>query len=99
MCGISGAFALDGDVSPDARASIRAINGAMAHRGPDGDGFSDAGPVALGHRRLAIIDRAGGHQPMSNEDGSVWIVFNGEVYNHRELKPRLQAKGHVFRTS
>ena len=55
--------------------------------------------VALGHRRLAIIDRAGGHQPMANEDGSCWIVFNGEIYNHRELRPLLEAKGHRFRTS
>jgi asparagine synthase (glutamine-hydrolysing) len=70
----------------------------LAHRGPDGDGFFTNEHVALGHRRLAIIDRAGGHQPMSNEDGSCWIVFNGEVYNHRELRPRLEAKGHVFRT-
>jgi asparagine synthase (glutamine-hydrolysing) len=72
---------------------------AMRHRGPDGDGFHVAGPVALGHRRLAIIDRAGGHQPMSNEDGSCWIVFNGEIYNHRDLRPRLEARGHVFRTN
>src|SRR5690606_23256822 len=66
---------------------------------PDGDGFFDAEPAALGHRRLAIIDRAGGHQPMSNEDGSIWIVFNGEVYNHRELRPLLGSKGHRYRSS
>jgi asparagine synthase (glutamine-hydrolysing) len=71
---------------------------ALAHRGPDGQGFfSDAG-VALGHRRLAIIDREGGEQPMTNEDRSVWIVFNGEIYNHAELRALLTARGHQFRT-
>ncbi|MEQ1869544.1 MAG: asparagine synthase (glutamine-hydrolyzing) [Vicinamibacterales bacterium] len=100
MCGISGAFGLHGPLTPDARAAVVRINGAMAHRGPDGDGFFDQHPRAsFGHRRLAIIDRAGGHQPMSNEDGSVWIVFNGEVYNHKSLRPLLEAKGHRFRTS
>src|SRR5689334_3917045 len=100
MCGISGAFGLSGPVTADARHSVARINGAMSHRGPDGDGFYDQHPRAsLGHRRLAIIDRARGHQPMSNEDGTVWIVFNGEVYNHKSLRPGLEAKGHRFRTS
>ncbi|MEO7192535.1 MAG: asparagine synthase (glutamine-hydrolyzing) [Vicinamibacterales bacterium] len=99
MCGISGAFALEGELAPEIRRAVRTMNGALAHRGPDGDGFYDAPPVALGHRRLAIIDRAGGHQPMSNEDGSCWIVFNGEIYNHRELRPLLESRGHRFRTS
>jgi asparagine synthase (glutamine-hydrolysing) len=99
MCGIAGAFALDGPLSPDARASVRRMNDALAHRGPDGDGFFDGERVAFGHRRLAIIDRAGGHQPMANEDESIWIVFNGEVYNHRELRPLLEAKGHRYRSS
>jgi asparagine synthase (glutamine-hydrolysing) len=99
MCGISGAFAMEGDLSPDVRTAVRSMNGALAHRGPDGDGFFDAAPVALGHRRLAIIDRAGGSQPMSNEDGSIWIVFNGEIYNHRELRPLLESKGHRYRSS
>ena len=99
MCGICGMFALDGPLDPRRRAApSRAMNGALAHRGPDGDGFFDAPRVALGHRRLAIIDRAGGHQPMSNEDGTCWIVFNGEIYNHRALRPLLEAKGHRFRT-
>lgn len=99
MCGITGAFGLDGPLSDDVRAGVRRMNEAIAHRGPDGDGFFDAGQVAFGHRRLAIIDRAGGHQPMANEDESCWIVFNGEVYNHRELRPALEARGHRFRTS
>jgi asparagine synthase (glutamine-hydrolysing) len=99
MCGICGVFALDGRLHPDARAAVPVMNAAIAHRGPDGDGFYDAVDVSLGHRRLAIIDRARGHQPMSNEDGSCQIVFNGEIYNHRELRPELEAKGHRFRTS
>lgn len=99
MCGISGVFALAGPLAPEARVALRAMNGAMRHRGPDGDGFFDHRSASLGHRRLAIIDRAGGHQPMANEDESCWIVFNGEIYNHRELRPYLESKGHRFRTS
>ena len=70
----------------------------LFHRGPDGGGYFHAPWVALGHRRLAIIDRAGGDQPLPNEDRTVWIVFNGEVYNHRELRRDLEARGHRFRT-
>ena len=99
MCGICGVFAMTGPLDPEVRAALPAMNGALAHRGPDGDGFFDDTRVALGHRRLAIIDRAGGHQPMANEDGTCWIVFNGEIYNHRALRPLLEAKGHRFRTS
>jgi asparagine synthase (glutamine-hydrolysing) len=99
MCGISGAFALGGALDDDTRRGVRRMNAALAHRGPDGDGFFDAPGVAFGHRRLAIIDRAGGHQPMANEDESCWIVFNGEVYNHKALRPALEARGHRFRSS
>ena len=99
MCGISGVFALDGPLHPEARRSVEAMNRALAHRGPDGDGFFEASDAILGHRRLAIIDLAGGHQPMSNEDGTCWIVFNGEVYNHRALRPLLESRGHRFRTA
>ncbi len=100
MCGISGAFGLNGPLSEDVRRSVHRINGAMAHRGPDGDGFYEQHPRAsLAQRRLAIIDRAGGHQPMANEDGSVWLTFNGEIYNHKSLRAPLEAKGHRFRTS
>ena len=74
------------------------MTAALAHRGPDGQGVRTDELAALGHRRLAIIDVAGGHQPLSNEDGSVWIVFNGEVYNHHDLRARLEGLGHVFRT-
>jgi asparagine synthase (glutamine-hydrolysing) len=99
MCGICGVVALDGELHPDLRSSIGAMAATLHHRGPDGQGvFSDAF-AALGHRRLAIIDRAGGHQPMFNEDGSCWVVFNGEIYNHRALRSRLIGLGHTFKTS
>jgi asparagine synthase (glutamine-hydrolysing) len=71
----------------------------IAHRGPDDEGFFIAGPVGLGFRRLSIIDLAGGHQPMSNSAGTVWIIFNGEIYNYKELRAELQSKGHEFRTN
>lgn len=71
---------------------------ALAHRGPDGEGFFIRDGVALGHRRLAIIDLEGGRQPLSNEDGSVWITFNGEIYNYRELRTQLETAGHRFAT-
>jgi asparagine synthase (glutamine-hydrolysing) len=99
MCGICGAFSLDGPLDPEIRASVADMNAALAHRGPDGDGFYHAPHVALAQRRLAIIDRAGGRQPMANEDETCWITFNGEIYNHRSLRPLLEAKGHRFRTA
>src|SRR5215470_15329515 len=70
----------------------------LRHRGPDGEGLWAEGPVGLGHRRLAIVDVAGGHQPMANEQETVWITYNGEVYNHADLRPRLEARGHRYRT-
>lgn len=82
-------------VSPEL---LKAMADTIAHRGPDDDGYYLNGPVALGFRRLAIIDLSGGHQPLSNEDGSVWIVFNGEIYNYQELRSLLLSKGHQFRT-
>src|SRR5580693_1558377 len=99
MCGIAGVFATTELLHPEARAAVPRMTAALAHRGPDGDGFFADDWAALGHRRLAIIDRAGGQQPMANEDDSCWIVFNGEIYNHRALRPLLEAKGHRFRTS
>ncbi|HSS37792.1 MAG TPA: asparagine synthetase B, partial [Polyangia bacterium] len=97
MCGIAGALS----AAPDAPAPLDAVErfaAAMVHRGPDGYGFHADGPVALGHRRLAIVDLSeGGRQPMLNEDGSVAIVVNGEIYNHQELRADLVAKGHRFR--
>ena len=99
MCGIAGLFSIDGPLHLDGPSVVRAMCNAIAHRGPDGEGFHDTTRASLGHRRLAIIDRAGGHQPMTNEDGRCWIVFNGEVYNHRSLRPVLEARGHRFKTS
>jgi asparagine synthase (glutamine-hydrolysing) len=98
MCGIAGVAALSRTLPPEVAAAVPAMTRAIQHRGPDGDGFFSDPYAALGHRRLAIIDRAGGRQPLSNEDGSVWITFNGEIYNHHELRDRLEAKGHRFRT-
>jgi asparagine synthase (glutamine-hydrolysing) len=97
MCGIAGKFNF-ADGAPVSRDLIARMNVAQRHRGPDGCGeYFDRG-VGLSHNRLSIIDVAGGHQPLSNEDGTVWIVFNGEIYNFPELRPRLEAKGHAFRT-
>src|SRR5271168_2254678 len=97
MCGICGKFEFDlqARVSP---ALVKAMADTISHRGPDDEGYYRSGPLGLGFRRLSIIDLNTGHQPISNEDGTVWIVFNGEIYNYKELRDRLQAKGHVFTT-
>ena len=97
MCGIAGIVRWDH--RPVREDEIRAMCGAMVHRGPDDEGIHIGDGVAIGMRRLSIIDLAHGHQPISNEDGSVWIVFNGEIYNYAELRRRLESKGHVFRTN
>jgi len=99
MCGIAGQAAPAGGPGVS-RAVIQRMTSMLAHRGPDDSGLYLAkdGRAGLGHRRLSIIDLAGGHQPMSNEDGSVWLVYNGEVYNFQELRAELEAKGHLFRT-
>lgn len=99
MCGICGVVAVDGPVPPDVRRSVTFMTQAIRHRGPDGHAVEDFPAAVFGHRRLAIIDRAGGAQPMSNEDRSLWVVFNGEIYNHRELRRSLEARGHRFRTA
>ncbi|MGH9893396.1 MAG: asparagine synthase (glutamine-hydrolyzing), partial [bacterium] len=96
MCGISGRFNFDG--RPVTGAEITAMRDVMVHRGPDDAGLFLGGPVGLGHRRLSIIDLAGGHQPLNNEDGTVTVVFNGEIYNFRELRRELQARGHTLAT-
>ena len=97
MCGLAGIFHPDAGADIDA-GLLRRMTTAIAHRGPDGDGFHLEPGLGLGHRRLAVIDIAGGHQPMANEDGSVVIVFNGEIYNFAALRPKLQALGHRFRS-
>ena len=96
MCGIAGIVRWDG--APVAEHDIRAMCSAIVHRGPDDEGVYLGDGVALGQRRLSIIDLEGGHQPLSNEDGTVWIVFNGEIYNYRDLRRDLERRGHVFRT-
>jgi asparagine synthase (glutamine-hydrolysing) len=100
MCGICGIWNYR-DATPVDRALMRRMTDGMAHRGPDDSGiyFDDTNGVGLGFRRLAIIDLSpAGHQPMANEDETVWIAFNGEIYNFQELRPDLQARGHRFRS-
>lgn len=97
MCGIAGFFSLDG-AHRAMPGVLDAMCTAMTHRGPDDQGTLERGPVGLGMRRLSIIDVGGGHQPISNEDGSVWVVFNGEIYNHPELRETLTARGHHLAT-
>ena len=96
MCGIAGFVNREG--APADRDVLARMTATLAHRGPDGDGLLCHGPAGLGHRRLSIIDVGGGSQPMCNEDGTVWVTFNGEIYNDPALHSRLQAKGHLFRT-
>ncbi len=95
MCGIAGYLLPKGQAEP---ARVRAMCNLIRHRGPDDEGFYVDANCALGMRRLSIIDLATGHQPISNEDRSVWVVFNGEIYNHRELCRELTAQGHRFAT-
>jgi asparagine synthase (glutamine-hydrolysing) len=97
MCGIAGLFDLTAPRPVD-EGALRRMTTALRHRGPDGDGFHTEPGLGLGHRRLAIIDVAGGQQPMFNEDLSVAIVFNGEIYNFTPLRQELEARGHVFRS-
>src|SRR3954451_18845539 len=100
MCGINGTLAFD-DSIPVSYELVSRMRDAQAHRGPDGAAtwVSDDGVVGLGFRRLAIIDLSdAAMQPLPNEDGSVRLVFNGEIYNHAELRPELERLGHVFRT-
>jgi asparagine synthase (glutamine-hydrolysing) len=98
MCGIAGQFNFQRH-EPVERETIVRMARSIAHRGPDDEGFFIAGPVGLGFRRLSIIDLAGGHQPMSDVRETVWVIFNGEIYNYKELRTELQGKGHQFRTS
>lgn len=96
MCGIAGMIRQDG--TPVERPSMERMVRAMVHRGPDDEGLWIDRSVGLGHRRLSIIDRSSGHQPLCNEDESVWITFNGEIYNYPEIREELLANGHSFRT-
>jgi asparagine synthase (glutamine-hydrolysing) len=98
MCGIAGKLYFDPE-RPVERDILERMNAVQAHRGPDDAGIYCEGPVGLAHRRLSIIDLSpAGHQPMGNEDGTIWIIFNGEVYNFLSLRPALLARGHHFRS-
>ena len=97
MCGIAG-IAGQGVAERYGQSVIKAMTDAMVHRGPDGDGFHVQGNVMLGHRRLSIIDLEGGNQPIYNEDRTLAIVFNGEIYNYKELRAELIKKGYRFQT-
>lgn len=98
MCGIAGAFYFN--VGCANLELVQRMTDALAHRGPNGDGHYVRGPIGLGHRRLAIIDLSpAGKQPMCNEDGSIWITYNGEIYNFAEIRSGLEQRGHVFRSA
>jgi len=97
MCGIAGFVNAEG--RPADRDILERMTATITHRGPDGYGFHVRGPAALGHRRLSIIDVAGGAQPMSNEDGTAWISYNGELYDEGPIRDELLAKGHVYKSA
>jgi asparagine synthase (glutamine-hydrolysing) len=97
MCGICGIFQFDRRQSAE-RGALAAMNRQIAHRGPDDEGFYFEANVGLAMRRLSIIDVQSGHQPISNEQENVWIVYNGEIYNHRQLRADLESRGHRYRT-
>src|SRR5215813_2627494 len=99
MCGICGVAASRQSRQTVDPSGVVRMTDALTHRGPDDSGRYVTEKVGLGHRRLSIVDIGGGHQPMSNDDGSIWIVFNGEIYNHLELRPWLEARGHKYRTT
>ena len=97
MCGIAGIVNLS-PREPVDESRVKRMRDVLRHRGPDGEGLWAEGAVGLGHRRLAIVDVDGGLQPMANEDETVWITYNGEIYNHAALRPGLEARGHRYRT-
>src|ERR1700741_1649648 len=96
MCGIAGYISLDGIAS---ESTIKQMTDAIAHRGPDGFGHKLFDNVAIGHRRLSIIDLASGAQPMSNIKENIWITYNGELYNYLDLKNELIKFGYSFKTT
>src|SRR5688572_19092327 len=98
MCGITGIYLRDREALPD-RARLGRMIDALSHRGPDGTGLHVEPGIALGHTRLSIIDLGGGAQPIHNEDKTVWITYNGEIFNYIELRERLVAAGHRFYTT
>src|SRR3979411_237220 len=96
MCGIAGFVSTQPLVSPE--AIVARMTNAIRHRGPNAETFYCDAHAALGHRRLSIIDVAGGQQPMFNETGNLAIIYNGEVFNHASLRPELEAAGHQYKT-
>ena len=98
MCGIAGQFNFARRRAGRSGRRSAAMAQSIAHRGPDDEGYFVDGPLGLGFRRLSIIDLAGGHQPMSDAEETVWVVFNGEIYNFKELRAELEQRGHRFRT-
>src|SRR5436190_3161456 len=97
MCGIAGIVAADA-LHPDERDRAVLMRDVLTHRGPDDAGLHCDGVAALGHRRLSIVDLSTGHQPLANEDGTVWITFNGEISNHADIRRDLEARGHRYKT-
>src|SRR5437773_2584809 len=98
MCGICGQYNF-ANSAPVERRNIEAMTNSIVHRGPDDEGYFIDGPVGLGFRRLSIIDLAGGHQPMTDAEETVWVIFNGEIYNFKELRRELELLGYCFRTN
>ncbi|HTN70962.1 MAG TPA: asparagine synthetase B, partial [Methylomirabilota bacterium] len=98
MCGIVGILAKS-QISEGHKVLLKKMADVLVHRGPDGEGFYFDQSIGLAHRRLSIIDLEGGKQPLSNEDGTIWVTFNGEIYNYLELREQLIQKGHQFLTS
>src|SRR5256885_15985921 len=97
MCGIAGIVTTDG-LRSDERARLGAMRDVITHRGPDEAGIFADSHAGLAHRRLSIVDLAAGQQPLSNENGTIWVVFNGEIYNHADIRPELEAAGHQYKT-
>src|SRR5262245_22606051 len=98
MCGIYGQYNFRTD-RPIVQQELREATRTLEHRGPDDEGYYVEGGLGLGFRRLSIIDLAGGHQPMSDAHETVWVIFNGEIYNFIELRRELESRGHVFQTN
>ena len=98
MCGIVGVYHAHGQAARYCLEDVRRMADAMVHRGPDDDGFYEHGPLKFGMRRLSIIDLGGGRQPIANEDSTVFVINNGEIYNYQRLREELRSRGHTFRT-
>src|SRR2546422_5756084 len=99
MCGIAGLFKLSGAVTHEETAAVHEMTDALLHRGPDGGGIYETAETVLGNRRLSIIDLSpAGNQPLGNENGRIWVTYNGEIYNYVELRQTLRERGHQFRS-